>query len=1602
MPSRVDEIMRRYGTPMAAGNSANPSPLDARVPMRPIAPAMPTGGSRLDEVMNRYGVQFGATQAPVEEESNAAVRFVNQLPEPFRVAAGGALRGLASSLEPLQLSQDVLFATLAGALDPKTTITDRLKTINFGDYLPGGAAPPRPANGEEIFSLMGFNETTSRWAGIAADLLVDPLVFGSWLRVAGKLGKIDDLVRLGDRVDNFISPIGMGREVNKVLRRSSTISDFQDARTEALMSVFRNPNSTVLGIKRFGERSTNALSYVMTPVAVDRLRFGDEAATALGAARRKAKEEGLRFNQEALDMLYNAQRGPLGERSTVVVRDYLKAMEGQSEAYRRHLIDLDPTVRDVIEREVYNAVRPDPKTGEGGIGFLAFIGGRRGLDNIDDIDLRVLGEETYEATARNLAAQPVRTKVTPPDDDIFGSRMRSIQRDILDPARHHVGDVARERAATAGKLGQELDDAEAAAVRVFNGYLKDTVHIDAKLGMITSGYDFVGGQVRSRTFELIGDMNAADEVWYRVLRAGLRNGQKGVEELKGAETRFSLRSLLPKAPRTTEDAVVQRTAYRNAVAAEVSMMTGADGVAAREVAASVVRDVAAAGDETSKIWSTLYARERIPAMMLPDPQQTAALQRAQAATRDAAEGLEKATERIEQMRRVMPTGSKPKDIDRMLGGAVRARDAAENRLTLALRNEQKLLSEARSLSGGERPIRTAAARGAATRQSAMGRIGSMMGEVEEAQRRLQRAQFSRKQEIERIVAARQRAADAVGVGPQAVVANEAADIGAVPLAGKNPVAEDILAARMATGMTLEQAVQRPVTYGEILDGISDMQALPIGEFLGGLMNGHLRRAYALFGDSDDFKRYIDHLRNGSIIPSSVIDESELVKNMVGYEREAELIMEYQKAMTRAGRGMVMRKTAIAEHLLRSKVPPERVNGALRAMAQALGPDNGRLKDFLTQMDQMVPQYQDLVRQFQNSRRAAPDQPVLVNTRFFDPTEKLDRGTLERLGEIAMATASIGESAEIAKRVGTRQELFQNIYQVARTRGMLRNAPYTDEFGAVYVKYADSENIMGGFGGKWIHPHLYEELRRAAAVEHKSMPNALTRVRALVTGGYLASPAVIAANFFGGIYQSATAGINPVTTVRRLFEVLPDMNAASKGYRDNLVGELRRYVDVDLTSLAHNDFTAELRKVRFDDFGLGPEGASKVFDQVTRAMEGFLQRPGIGRVRTRFAGLEGFQFTENWFKVAAYKEMKERLTGRLGRVPTGSEAISIEKQAAEFARLVVFDYSELPKGLEMLKNSGLVLFPGFTYFLAGRTMTAVMNRPGTLAVADRISEAMANATLSLEDQLVLLAGTPEWMRQDQGVPVPFSKRPDAMGDERVSVLPLNQLVPTSTILDFNGRANPWAESVSSLGVWGPLWEVFRALTTGDGEAALSAQYGNRVFDADSEGTRKAADVFRFLYNTMAPGVVKKMLTVNYDNQLQGFAPAVPDMFRALAHPGSLEMASAAYSFDERRSARPDRTWREATMSMFLRSPQVVALDGPLSGIGRELRSEQARLGEQLNMLRRRAQRAESEGDAESYERWAAEIRDRRDEFTAKWDEYIRFYEAYQIRKAQGNR
>jgi hypothetical protein len=586
---------------------------------------------------------------------------------------------------------------------------------------------------------------------------------------------------------------------------------------------------------------------------------------------------------------------------------------------------------------------------------------------------------------------------------------------------------------------------------------------------------------------------------------------------------------------------------------------------------------------------------------------------------------------------------------------------------------------------------------------------------------------------------------------------------------------------------------------------------------------------------------------------------------------------------------------------------------------------------------------------------APGQAAFGKTR----DDELDEEVLNLLGEFANPIISLYEQAGAAKRAIAPKEFLRQTYEIALRGNQIKEGDsFIDGFGTVYVKVPES-SMMGAFSGKLIHPYLYQQITKGVAGNNRHIP--LQHLRSMITGGYLASPNVVSANFVGGIYSAALAGINPIRMVRGLASVFPELKY---GETSEWMERLKKHINVSGGSVVTQDAAKEFANLRLEEAAL--QGSMRsILEGFTSFFDKQLQAPVTMNTKlTGWAGLSGFQFVENWFKVATFKLETERL------ISTGVDAAVAEARAAEKARTVLFDYSELPDSIQLLRDYGLLMFPGYPYLLAGRTLSALMDRPGALATADKLSEGITNAFMDEDEKYAFYAHMPEWMRKDQGVPV--ETYIDDAGDKIARVIPLGQLVPTN---GFDGSS--FAESLVAGGVWRPFLEVLGAVTSGDGEQA-SAKFGTRVFTPESEGLGRLGEIVQFLYTNLAPSALKKAYTPVAGDRDKGLIPS-------LMLPGNL--GDSLYSFSEITKGRADREFRDELLSTLLRSPTRVALSGPLAA--GEYKNARFQHDEKVNGLRERYLRFISEGKDGEAETVLRKIEELNNEFVTKWKELLEY-------------
>lgn len=798
--------------------------------------------------------------------------------------------------------------------------------------------------------------------------------------------------------------------------------------------------------------------------------------------------------------------------------------------------------------------------------------------------------------------------------------------------------------------------------------------------------------------------------------------------------------------------------------------------------------------------------------------------------------------------------------------------------------------------------------------------------------------------------------------------------------GGREIAEAYPGWKNAAGRQVE-TVEDMVSFGG-MGGAEGFYGLNLEAYLRSLETGHMTRTYAMFAsDAGDYDGFLRQMKDGKVIANNVFNHTQPGQLLPqSFQAEEKLIRDYVDAVafparsTSSGatpRGLLVKQADLAQHLLDNNVPAARVREVMSEFIDSLAGNATHMKN-IRKADYLMADY----KRTRGLTQAATSGGTSVWGRRNRRIEEL---MLTYMGEQASPLVSLQSAARETRMRLPWSSYLTQAYDEGLRAGYIKTKPYTDPVSKVdFTAIPKDPEIWGAFAGKRVHPFLHKELERLLRARTENRGNAFQRLRSLITGGYLASPNVIAANFFGGVYTSALAGVSPADFVPEIMTSWRQFQKASANpaYVFRELDDLKRYIGVDRTSLVDASIEKSITALRGVINAQDTSDLRRTFNGLVEAVQGQLDAP-LGQ---RWAGLDGFQFIENLMKVSAFSAQRKRLAFENGidmaefLKPVAQQsqvARAIEARAAEIARRSVFDYSDLPESLRVLRDTGLMLFPGFSYFIIGRTLEAALERPGVLASADRISGAIASLALPDEDErLALYASMPEWLVEDQGVPLPFFGYTAEDGSRRNTVIPFNQLVPTNPI-----GGNPLMESLVTGGIYRPLLEVGVAHAFTGGEAYASGQYGQRVFSRGADWKERIGQSAAYVLNSFAPGILRKTVgTYHPDRGITGgilseqgtydFGKRLWSEVSGRGVPVSEEMNRMLYSWQEIQSRRADKRLSDLLLSATLRSPQVITTGGGLLATVRNVvDQERAVFQAEVGRLRAKAQTAMRNGNPE---------------------------------------
>lgn len=1411
----------------------------------------------IQELTERYGVDSVALQSELDqnvearrarqrEEGQAArqerdqqmrsIMPINDTPNRLitNAQAGSVVlegaRQLSKTLEPVQMPADALQATIAGRLDPNSTMTERLGAMEWAQYAPRGGEPARPATGEEIVRLsaqrMGVEENVPegvyKWGGIAADLTIDPLIFGSIVTGIGKAGKLDDVVKLGQQMEAAVAPAtyvrGAGKAADAIPAVSPIKQAMNDAAVRGMNELFNvvMPFPTIEGkSKTFGEWVSAEGRNPLDP-DTDFLTVKPGTATPDRPAELAGK------TGRPPELIETARRGKrVAEEMATAVDERLTAIyDTLGEARGRKWMGELVGGLGLFQKAATKASKYPQEMRDAMIALASDVVSKRGV-LIDDEAIQNLKGVRLGVGRRENTAWSV------------GDELEGMAKSMPPQVNIALDDGLERVEALAKKYNKNV----AESATDFRTIVRKMTEADAIVGFHSSLYAPLKETFYQNLGSLGGSPELAERVWSQMLAEGMGQGPK----LGGSG--FNRNRWVWEQPEVKDPNIYPNPPSPFASGERITQATPPE-----------------------KSPFTLRSGGAAPAgIRSPDPYNT---------------GESELARRLREAR-----GERPPSVftDKVTPGPNRAKPTDFSTTGEAFQGR------------GERP-----------------KISQGLRDNLEALK--QGKSFT--PEKPGIVPNYEEGIDGIRVS--------------IERGEVYPSWQDVRALEDEMGDLIPT-----VSVREIFDHARAGNKLDLDTYFRGAPQGHMRRTFGAFQDPKQAKRYVQALEERAILPSRIISDGIYSKPMMerGFQREADLINDYIESVSprvSGERGVAIRQASLLRHMVENGVDPKRAKDAVGALIEATNPQ------FKTEVLDKIKYYSAKQEQIREPTiagrfgRIGQERDVTIDPDF-----------LEALGQITEPAVTLGEQGRVAAKAYPHAQFIHDAYALAKQKGIVRRYNEDMDIPDGYTPLANDS--YGPFKNTLVPHALKRELDNSFSATKEGRFGGLARVRSAITGGWLANPASTAVNLAGGFYSSYLQGLNPLILGKHYAEVMRD--------RHKLKGALPELEDMgDLLNTSMK--TQELARYADTDklvaSGITKAGFGDWLNGVGRAYQGFLDAP-LGRNEL---GLNGFEYTEENFKIATYRMMRE-----------GGASV---KEARNIARNVVFDYSELPEILNLTKTIGLTPFVGFPVFMAARTAKAFMQRPGTLALSDRLSDAVWNATMPDEETRYAAYGSlADWQKKETFVPL-SGPRENANGFDIVPMLPLGQVFPTTAL---DAPLVPFAESATSGGAYTAIFDLVNAVSTGTGEAGPSSKYGATVFNKSSGPLRRIAETGAFLHRSLAPGVTRKALSYNttrgeFEGLLPAFARAVENLYRPMPQ----EMADLQRGLDR----REQRNLFEEVMTFGFRSITPVSLDPATSAYRKAFDAEKMDVDESIKELELRTKRFISEGNMREAQKAQEEI------------------------------
>ena len=386
-----------------------------------------------------------------------------------------------------------------------------------------------------------------------------------------------------------------------------------------------------------------------------------------------------------------------------------------------------------------------------------------------------------------------------------------------------------------------------------------------------------------------------------------------------------------------------------------------------------------------------------------------------------------------------------------------------------------------------------------------------------------------------------------------------------------------------------------------------------------------------------------------------------------------------------------------------------------------------------------------------------------------------------------------------------QRAFQGLDHEGKKMQLPPVTPFTGQDGVRYVVIPKRSRAWGPLAGSIMPHEMATQVLRNLQKGPNQRASGFERVLSMYRRGMIAPLDTSLRNIVGSVLLQHLAGGD-------MFDILAKLPRAHKlrqtyyrtgrlpGFEGN--ERLLPWLNDDRTTLARELSAPAAERLERLAGAKTPEGLISRLENLTEVVT---TTPALGGF------MNFFKWGEETTRMASFLSTHDGLIAR------GMAADEAVRRAAHFALNATYDYGSLPKLADILRRTGLAVFPQFAMYTVGRLAEAAYRRPGKIMGIERGRQAVSAAGVSREEQEAVTALMPDYLRGTTPLILP-------VGDQRghFSVINLEFLLPQAA------HVGPTFIEPLLGGAARPLLELFAAIVSGDGEAFFSKQFGQQVF------------------------------------------------------------------------------------------------------------------------------------------------------------------------------